>query len=187
MRSFIINTLGKVIHQFFCIYKSYRNSDILCKIGGSGTNSSIAYPFNIIGAENIFIGCNVSLGSGSTIFTTRAKVIIGDNVIFGPNVTLISGDHMPIVGRFIGDVLDDEKNQDFDQDIIVESDVWIGTGCIILKGVKIGRSSIIAAGSVVVKDVEPYSIVGGVPGRKIKSKWSPEEIVIHERILFNQL
>jgi chloramphenicol O-acetyltransferase type B len=67
--------------------------------------------------------------------------------------------------------------------VIIEDDVWIGYGAIIMSGVKIRRGSIIAAGSVVTKDVEPYSIVGGNPAKLIKYRFSKEEIMEHERKL----
>ncbi|QRD53838.1 acyltransferase (plasmid) [Pseudosulfitobacter pseudonitzschiae] len=54
--------------------------------------------------------------------------------------------------------------------IIVEDNVWIGHGATVLKGVRIGTGSVIAAGAVVVRDVEPFSIVGGVPAKKISSR-----------------
>jgi serine acetyltransferase len=57
-------------------------------------------------------------------------------------------------------------------DIIVEDDVWIGMKAIICSGVKIGRGAIVATGSVVTKNVEPYSIVGGNPARHIKYRFS---------------
>lgn len=55
--------------------------------------------------------------------------------------------------------------------VIIENDVWIGDGCTIMSGVRIGSGSVIAAKSVVVKDVEPYSIVGGNPARHIKNRF----------------
>jgi acetyltransferase-like isoleucine patch superfamily enzyme len=55
---------------------------------------------------------------------------------------------------------------------VVESDVWIGHGCIVMAGVRIGRGAIIAAGSVVTKDVPPYEIHGGVPARRIRDRFS---------------
>ena len=54
--------------------------------------------------------------------------------------------------------------------IIIENDVWIGAHCVILDGVKIGRGSVIAAGAIVTKDVLPYSIIAGVPGRCVGSR-----------------
>lgn len=61
-------------------------------------------------------------------------------------------------------------------DIIVEDDVWIGYGATILSGVHIGQGAVVAAGSVVTKDVPPYAIVGGVPAKVIKYRFPPELI-----------
>lgn len=70
--------------------------------------------------------------------------------------------------------------------VVVEDDVWIGFGSTVLSGVRIGRGSIVAACSVVVRDVPPYSIVAGVPARVIGSRFeSSEEIEIHERSIDN--
>lgn len=63
---------------------------------------------------------------------------------------------------------------------IIGNDVWIGTKVVILKGVKIGNGAIIAAGAVVTKDVLPYSVVGGVPAKEIKKRFSDEIIEILE-------
>jgi len=58
--------------------------------------------------------------------------------------------------------------------IIIGDDVWIGFGCLLLSGIKIGQGAIVAAGSVVTKDVEPYSIVGGTPAKFIKYRFEKE-------------
>jgi len=79
----------------------------------------------------------------------------------GSNVTIIGGDHnASVVGKFMYDYEVQEKRPEDDQDVIIEDDVWIGTGAIILKGVRLGRGSIVAAGALVRKDVLPYTIVG---------------------------
>ena len=67
--------------------------------------------------------------------------------------------------------------------ITVDDDVWIGHGSIILSPTYIGRGSIIAAGSIVIKDVPAYSIVGGNPARIIKMRFTPQEIAEHETLL----
>lgn len=61
-------------------------------------------------------------------------------------------------------------------DIIVDDDVWIGYGAIIMSGVHIGQGAVVAAGAVVTKDVPPYAIVGGVPAKVIKYRFEPEMI-----------
>jgi serine acetyltransferase len=77
-----------------------------------------------------------------------------------------------------------EKKPGDDLPVVIEDDVWIGTGVIILKGVRIGRGSIIAAGALVKKDVPPYSIVGGVPARRLKVRWNSDQIQRHEALLY---
>ena len=56
------------------------------------------------------------------------------------------------------------------EDVIIGSDVWIGSNAVILKGIKIGDGAIVAAGAVVTKDVAPYTIVGGCPAKYIKTR-----------------
>lgn len=71
----------------------------------------------------------------------------------------------------------------YDADVVIESGCWIGTRAIILKGVTIGRGSVIGAGAVVTKDVPPYSIYVGVPERKCFSRFTEQEIEKHEEML----
>lgn len=66
---------------------------------------------------------------------------------------------------------------------VVEDDVWIGYNAIILSGVKIGRGSVVAAGSVVTRDVPRYSIVAGVPARVLGMRFAEHDIALHEHIL----
>lgn len=66
---------------------------------------------------------------------------------------------------------------------MIEDDVWCGANVTILKGVTIGRGSVVAAGAIVTKSFPPYSIIGGVPAKLIKMRFSPEEIERHEALL----
>lgn len=68
--------------------------------------------------------------------------------------------------------------------MVVEEDVWIGRNVTLLSGVTIGRGCIVGAGAVVTKPMPPYHIIVGVPARPIKSKWSIDEILKHEFILY---
>jgi len=131
-----------------------------------GKNSDITY-------RNVELGNNVSIGRYTLLMCTRAKIIIGDHVMLGPRVTMITGGHrMDVFGKFIDEIGNDDKLPENDQDIVLEGDNWIGAGAYILKGVTIGRSSVVAAGAVVTKDVEPYSIVGGIPAKLIKKRFT---------------
>lgn len=89
-------------------------------------------------------------------------VTIGENVRLAPRVSLISVDHT------FSDPSRPVHGQGLDaQPIVIEDDVWMGMGATVLKGVTVGRGAIVAAGAVVTRDVEPYTIVGGVPARVI--------------------
>ena len=141
-------------------------------------------PFDKIGYKNVSIGNDVFIGPGATFSASKSHITIGNKVMFGPNVTIMGGDHNhSIIGKYMFDVK--VKNIDDDQPIIIKDDVWIGAGAIILKGVTIGEGSIVAAGALVIKDVEKYSIVGGVPAKHIKFRFSENEILEHKRILLN--
>lgn len=76
-----------------------------------------------------------------------------------------------------------EKLPENDIPIFIEDDVWIGCGVTILKGVRIGTGSIIAAGSLLLKDVPSYTVYGGIPGRVIKNRFNEEELKVHKNKL----
>lgn len=113
--------------------------------------------------RGIIIGDESGIGINSRI---QGPLTIGNYVMMGPEVIIYTKNHktsskdIPMLNQGITDP----------QEVIIEDDVWIGARAIILPGVRIGKGSIVAAGAVVSKDVEPYAIVGGVPAKKIKSR-----------------
>lgn len=139
---------------------------------------------DIKGLYNLSIGDGTSVPKGSTFYCTGAPLTIGRKVIFGPNPTIITGDHrIDLIGKYIIDVTVDEKLPENDASVTIEDDVWCGANVTILKGVTIGHGSVIAAGAVVTKSFPPYSIIGGVPAKLLKRRFSEEEIKEHERLL----
>lgn len=134
------------------------------------------------GIENFTIGDGALIPKGSTFYSTRANLFIGKKVVFGPNPTIITGDHpIRVLGKHILDV--EDRWPENDADVVIEDGVWCGANVTILKGVTIGRDSVVAAGAVVTKSFPPYSIIGGVPAKLIKMRFTPEEILEHERLL----
>jgi acetyltransferase-like isoleucine patch superfamily enzyme len=114
--------------------------------------------------EGLVIGDNSNIGDFNFI-GVRGEIVIGNNVLFGPRVSLHAENH--VIERTDIPI----KNQgESRKGINIEDDCWIGSGAVILDGVKIGKGSVIAAGSVVTKDIAEYSVVGGVPAKLIKSR-----------------
>ena len=134
--------------------------------------------------NNVYTGDYVAIGERCLLLSTRAKVVIGDYVMFGPNVSVITGNHRTdVIGKRMYEITDNDKREEDDEDVIFEGDNWIGANSTILKGVTIGKGAVVAAGSVVSKDVMTYSIVGGVPARIIKMRFNENEMQKHEQLL----
>lgn len=132
--------------------------------------------------ETTTIGNNVYIGPNSSIRSTHGSISIGNHVLIGPSVQIHGGNHER---KTTGIFLDQEKKQKGqDPDLIIEDDVWIGANAIILKGVHIGRGAMIGAGTIVTKDVPPYAIVVGNPGRVLSYVFTPEQVKEHEKLLY---
>lgn len=132
----------------------------------------------------MYIYDNVSIDGHSFLSTPNAKIIIKGDCSIAHHLSIHTGNHARIVGRFVSDITEKDKPKGFDHDVIIEKDVWIGSNVTILDGVHVGRGATIAAGAVVNKDVPPYSIVGGIPAKVVKYYWSIDQIIAHEEKLY---
>jgi acetyltransferase-like isoleucine patch superfamily enzyme len=138
---------------------------------------------NIKGIENMSFGNYVRIHKYATIFSSDAKLIIGNKVALGPKVTIMTGNHATdTIGTFMWDVHD--KKDGLDKDVIIEDEIWVGSNVTILSGAHISRGCVIAAGAIVNKYIPPYSIVGGVPAKVLKYRFTPEQIIEHEKALY---
>ena len=153
-------------------------------LGKHGKSVRLGTSVRMYGPENIYLGNDVIIGDGALFMCTRAKIHVGDHVMFGPQVTVITGEHrMDLVGRYMTTVTNEEKRPEDDRDVIFEGDNWIGANVTVLSGVTVGKGAVIAAGAVVTRDVPPYAIVGGIPARVIKMRFDEETVVMHEEQL----
>lgn len=138
--------------------------------------------------HTIIIGDNFYIGKYSII---ECDAEIGNHVIMANHVSLIGkyDHHHQQIGtpiRLASQIRDKDYDwKGLDQKIKIEDDVWIGVGSIILSGVTVGIGSIIAAGSVVTKNVEPYSIYAGNPAKKIRNRFDSEEQLQEHIRLYN--
>jgi len=112
--------------------------------------------------DGLIIGNNVGIAQNCFI-QVRGQVNIGNNIIFGPGVSIYSENHkFSDLDKYIN------EQGETRQGVKIEDGVWIGSSATILDGVTLGNNSIVAAGSIVNKDVPPYTIVGGIPAKIIK-------------------
>jgi maltose O-acetyltransferase len=133
--------------------------------------------------RNIAVGDNVNLGLKPIIMAELSEINIGNHVMFGPEVVVIGGSHnTKVVGQFM--VAVHEKTGNEDLGVTIEDDVWVGARAVILRGVCVGRGSIVGAGSVVTKSVPPYAIVGGNPAGILMYRFSVDDILKHEELLY---
>lgn len=153
----------RVFRKPFFVHPTAR----LCDTGVIMMNGSEIWEYVIVkgGGAKLRIGEHTQVGPFTVIFT-GSGVSLGNNVMISAHCVIASGDH---------DFMQTEKPMRFAGNvskgpIVIEDDVWIGANCTITDGVRIGRGAVIGANSVVVKDVKPYDIVGGVPAKFIKSR-----------------
>ena len=144
----------------------------------------IRFPIIIKGIENVYMYENSHFMSNTIIMTTHAKFIIKKNSGAAEGLTVITGNHHSLVGRFFMDISDNEKPIDLDKDVIIEEDVWIATNVTLLSGVICGRGSVIGSGAVCRKSIPPYAIVTGNPAKIVGFKFTPDEVIEHEKLLY---
>jgi len=127
-------------------------------------NARIYNSVIIQGSGVLKIGKNSYISSFSVIGVNE-EISIGDNVMIADAVSIRDTDH-----NFNDCNLNMNKQGITTSRVIIEDDVWIGYGAVITKGITIGKGSIIGANAVVTKDVDAFSIVGGVPAKLIRSR-----------------
>lgn len=148
-----VNGIGKLRARFYSIAGAQ-----------IGKNTFILKGFGMTNPSAIKIGNHVKINH-YVFMDGGGGIEIGNNVLIAPMVYLSAADHgydnleIPISQQAL-----------IKGKIVIEDDAWIGANSVILKNVTIGKGAIVAAGSVVTKDVEAYSIVGGVPAKFIKSR-----------------
>lgn len=159
--------LNFAIVKHFCKLIAYYviNYVVGCDKAKIGKHTKLHPTVILRQGERIKIGEHCLINHNNVLQAGKFKgqIIIGNYVQTGANVMMFAFNH----GTEINNVPMIEQDY-WDGDIIVEDDVWIGAGSIILPGVKVGKGAVIASNAVVNKDVPEYAIVGGVPAKILK-------------------
>lgn len=134
--------------------------EIFSRLNGKPVNETLRLipPFHTDCGKNIHIGSDVFINSNCSM-QDQGGIYIGDGVFIGHNACLITLNH---------EMTPKKRANLLPAPIHIENRVWLGSNVTILPGVRIGENSVVAAGAVVTKDVEPNTVVGGVPAKIIK-------------------
>lgn len=157
--------------KIYLMLQFYRTKNVKC-------TSYLAWGSKI--SKELIMGSYGYIGPGAEI---PNFVQMGNYVMIGKDLLITGNDHLFNIVRkpviFSG--------RPKPKLTIIGDDVWVGSRVTIIAGVTIGRGAIIATGAVVTHDIEPYSIVGGVPSKLIRMRFSADEIVEHNKFLDGKL
>lgn len=136
--------------------------DLFSQLIGKSVNESFLLipPFYTNGGGEIRVGRHVFVNQNCT-FYDLGGLDIADDVLIGPNVSLITAGH-PVEPS-------QRRATTIGKPIVIERNVWIAAGATVIGGVTVGENSVVAAGAVVTRDVPPNTLVGGNPARVIRS------------------
>ena len=158
--------IGKVIE----LYKNRLNNYNLKKFRTVGKACKVCDPIKIIGGNRISIGNEigdkVKINSKCHIGAIN-KIKIGNNVLFGSNVFITDHSHGNVSVEEV-DIPPNERELYSKGPVVIEDNCWICENVIILPGVHVGYSAILAAGAVITKDVPAYAVAAGNPARIVK-------------------
>lgn len=155
------------------------------KFGYYGKDVSINPPNFISHPKNVFLMGDNQI-SNANILTKNAKFIMKPHSSCGSGLRVATGNHIRLVGRYFRSITDAEKPGGYDQDVIVETDAWVGMNVMLMAGVTVGRGATVGAGATVTKDIPPYCVAVGSPAKPVKFYWTIDQILEHEKALYSE-
>lgn len=153
--------------------------------GYRAKNNVLTTPVYVVTPKNVFLNENTKLETGAEIINKNCKFIIKRNSSLARNLTVVTMNHRSTVGipHFL---LGLSHVNDKEKDIIVEEDVWVGSNVTLVYGAHLSRGCIIGANSMINKDIPPYAVAVGSPAKIIAVKFSLDQIIKHESILYKE-
>ena len=139
--------------------------------------------------QNLIMAEQSNINAGAYIMNTRARFVMGKYSGAAINLLVVTGNHMSVPGMTKRDVTDAVKDKldtlhEYDRDVIVDEDVWIGANVTLLAGSHIGRGAVVGAGSVVRGNVPPYAVVSGNPAIVVSYRFKLDDIKYHEEKIY---
>lgn len=173
--------LFKKIKRAISVFLPTRNS-----IGSAGINSYIEFPVYISCPKSVSMEADTRLRGGTKILVSKkCRVSIKRYSVVGMNCMIVANKHISTVGIphiLLGaSGINDQIN-----DIVIEEDTWIGSNVTIMGNITIGRGSLVGACSLVTKSIPPYAVVVGSPAKIVAVKFSIDQIMAHEQILYSE-
>lgn len=174
----IISKIIQIINRFFD--KKVKKKLLFCD-----STAEISHKSLIVGYDRLKMMEYSLIQPGAKIILTGGNLIIGRWTSISYNVTIISGNHIPTVGipQHMGDRI---HLNDKEKDIIIGDDCWVCANSTLLCGTRLGRGCVVAACAVVNKEIPPYAVVAGVPAKIVAVKFSKDQILRHEKMLYNK-
>lgn len=150
--------VGSIANWLHRAAQRYEAASLLSRTSRHG-DVRLRMPLVIYEPERLELGDQVDIGEFTHI-RANGGLRVGNRVLIAAHVTITTREHPVELPRW---------SVTTDAPITIEDDVWIGAGAVVLPGVTIGRGAVVAAGAVVTASVEPYTVVGGVPARALRS------------------
>lgn len=153
-------------------YRNFAQAHSNCQIGKDCT----------LWPQNVYMEEHSRLQNLNNMIAWKGKLQIKKYASVSSQCIIIPGSHIPTVG--LPQFLSITHINDEDRTIVVNEDAWVGAGCILLSHANIGRGAVIGSGSIVTKEIPPYAVAVGSPTKIIACRFTKEQIMEHERILY---
>lgn len=156
--------MKRIIRKLFKKLQHWALDTSLEEISNKGENIVIGPNFKVTHPNLVFLGSNIYIGPNAFL-STVGGLSVGSGTVIGPNLVIYTANHN----------YKEAKSLPYDEIVIskkveIEDNVWIGGNVILIPGIKIGEGAVVGAGSVVTRDVEPMSVVGGNPIRLLSKR-----------------
>ena len=173
-----------MLNNLINLYKEIRISRLKKHLGKCGKGVKLFAPYHIAGCQLIELDDYARIMPNPTILAYGCRFIVKKYAVISYNLTAVTSNHCPTVGIpfSFSDTL--HINEILKGDIIVGEESWLGANVTLLPGAVLSRGCVVGANSVINKECPPFSVIVGNPARIIGTRFTKEQIIKHENILY---